>query len=249
MTVQVTDLSQGANPTTALHTGQLVVIDALSLFTPAGITISTEDSGKFRRPGQAGNAQSVLEPIWTLITEVLSIPREREVTLIIEDIALWEWSAIAPTPEIERFLRAVRALCRKVNHPSSVTFSNSSQVAPTSHTDAFPRTLQSNAALIILYHTLSAADPPTSDVHRLLLETCTTHIDCRPLTSGRSGAVSGEVRCCLRDRTFEFRNWYSQMITRRGPSSWGTEPPQLLQYRLTDASVVFFPKGTSTGVI
>lgn len=39
------------------------------------------------------------------------------------------------------------------------------------------------------------------------------------------------------------------MITRRGPCSWGIEPPQLLQYRLTDASAVFFQKGTSTGVI
>ena len=36
--------------------------------------------------------------------------------MIIDDIALWEWSAIAPTLEIENFLRAVRALCRKVNH-------------------------------------------------------------------------------------------------------------------------------------
>jgi len=122
--------------------------------------------------------------------------------LIIDDIAFWEWSAIAPTLEIERFVRAVRASCRK-----------------------------SDAALVVLYHTLSATDPPASDVHRLLLETCTTHIDCRPLVSGRSGAVSGE------------------MITRRGPSSWGTEPPQLLQYRLTDASAVFFQKGAATGVI
>jgi len=112
----VTDLSQGTNPATALHTGQLIVIDALSLFTPAGITTSIGDSGKIRRPGQPQHAQSVLVPIWTLITEALSTPREREVTMIIDDIALWEWSAIAPTLEIENFLRAVRALCRKVNH-------------------------------------------------------------------------------------------------------------------------------------
>lgn len=96
------------------------MIDALSLFTPEEITASIEDSGKIRRPGQAHDAQSVLVPIWTLITEALSTPREREITLIIDDIALWEWSAITPTLEVERFLRAVRALCRQVNHPPSV---------------------------------------------------------------------------------------------------------------------------------
>jgi hypothetical protein len=189
----VTDLRKGANPTTAIHSGQLVVIDALSLFTPAGITSSTEDNGKIRRPGQARDGQPVLTPIWTEITEALSTPREREVSLLIDDIAFWEWSAIAPTLEIERFVRAVRVSCRKVIPSFLDKIPNCSQVA-LALIVLSDRTPQSNAGLIVLYHTLSASDPPTSDVHRLLLETCTTHIDCRPLASGRSGAVTGEVR-------------------------------------------------------
>ncbi len=170
------------------------MIDALSLFTPPGVTTSIEENGKIRRPGHAQGGQPVLAPIWTSIAEAFNTPREREIVLVIDDIAFWEWSAVAPILEIEKFVCAVRASCRKVIPQSLMTFSDSSQVALAL---IFILAPQSNAGLIVLYHTLSAGDPPTSDVHRLLLETCTTRIDCRPLASGRSGAVSGEVRHCL----------------------------------------------------
>ncbi|PVG02185.1 hypothetical protein CPB86DRAFT_780613 [Serendipita vermifera] len=64
---------------------------------------------------------------------------------------------------ILRFLRSVRSLLRK-----------------------------NKCSLLATYHNL-AMEAPASSVHRYLVETCTVHVECRPLGSGRSGAVSGEV--------------------------------------------------------
>ena len=48
------------------------------------------------------------------------------------------------------------------------------------------------ATLIIYYHVVAPGDP--GDLFRRMQQTCTHHMDVRPLASGRSGAVSGEVR-------------------------------------------------------
>jgi hypothetical protein len=50
---------------------------------------------------------------------------------------------------------------------------------------------QSNAPLIIRHHVVTPDEP--DDLLRHLLQICTYHMDVRPLSSGRSGAVSGEV--------------------------------------------------------
>ena len=50
---------------------------------------------------------------------------------------------------------------------------------------------QSNASLIIRHHVVTPDEP--DDLLRHLLQICTYHMDVRPLSSGRSGAVSGEV--------------------------------------------------------
>ena len=51
--------------------------------------------------------------------------------------------------------------------------------------------VQANATLFVRHHRLS--DEP-DDLFRHLYQLCTYHLEVRGLASGRSGAVSGEVR-------------------------------------------------------
>ncbi|KZT30797.1 hypothetical protein NEOLEDRAFT_1052965 [Neolentinus lepideus HHB14362 ss-1] len=91
-----------------------------------------------------------------------------------------------------------------------------------------------NASLVVRHHVIT---PDTPDVlFRFLLQLCTYHIDVRPLSSGRSGAVNGEISLY------------------RGPSNGTahvkTTPRQrAVQYRLTDATAVYFEKGTGQAVL
>ncbi|KAG1751414.1 uncharacterized protein EDB91DRAFT_606470 [Suillus paluster] len=103
----------------------------------------------------------------------------------------------------------------------------------------FARALRSlcakmDAALVVRHHIVTPPEPDALLQH--LLQLCTYHIEVRPLASGRSGAVSGEICVHL------------------GPSMNDTKEHLIsrtsaLQYRLTESSAVFFEKGTSTGVL
>lgn len=99
-----------------------------------------------------------------------------------------------------KFLSSLRSLCRKAG-----------------------------AALIVGYRTLSAGSPDEA-AHRYLLSTCTLHLACRPLSSGRSGSVSGEL------------------IARRGPEAWPEEVltplNMVLHYRCTESGAVLFERGS-----
>ncbi|KII92961.1 hypothetical protein PLICRDRAFT_155896 [Plicaturopsis crispa FD-325 SS-3] len=108
--------------------------------------------------------------------------------------------------DVSRFSRALRALC-----------------------------LKAKASLIIRHHLVELDDEP-DHLFRHLLQLCTYHMDVRPLSSGRSGAVSGEV------------------ALHAGPSTCLPElktiPRALaVQYRLTDSGSVFFERGTGGGVL
>jgi hypothetical protein len=48
-----------------------------------------------------------------------------------------------------------------------------------------------DAALVVRHHIVTPPEPDSLLQH--LLQLCTYHIEVRPLASGRSGAVSGEV--------------------------------------------------------
>ena len=51
--------------------------------------------------------------------------------------------------------------------------------------------LQLNVAFVVRHHVVDSSDP--DDLQRHLLQLCTYHIEVLALSSGRSGAVSGEV--------------------------------------------------------
>lgn len=93
---------------------------------------------------------------------------------------------------------------------------------------------ESNASIIIRTRSLSLETP--SDLQLLLLDHCYLHIEVLGLSSGRSGAVSGEI------------------AIHAGPNSnvdiKDIRPRhKALQYRLTEHNVVFFERGTSANVL
>ncbi|KAE9394944.1 hypothetical protein BT96DRAFT_826997 [Gymnopus androsaceus JB14] len=98
--------------------------------------------------------------------------------------------------------------------------------------------LKNQATLIIRHHLVQTSgemDPLFRHLHAL----CMYHLDVQPLTSGRSGAVSGQI------------------ALHPGPNAFSTLPSLVkvrsrsaaLQYRLTDGNAVFFERGSSRGVL
>jgi len=94
--------------------------------------------------------------------------------------------------------------------------------------------LKSNASLIIRHHVVTPTEP--DDLLRQLLQICTYHMDVRPLSSGRSGAVSGEIALHA-GPSVDFPDFV--LIPRSAA----------VQYRLTDTGAVFFGRGTGGGVL
>ncbi|KAF9241867.1 hypothetical protein BU15DRAFT_87091 [Melanogaster broomeanus] len=94
--------------------------------------------------------------------------------------------------------------------------------------------LKEGATLVIRHHILSRSEPDILFHH--LQQLCSYHVEVRPLSSGRSGAVSGEL--CLHMGPVVSEP--SQQLIARATA---------LQYRLTDGGAIFFNKGTSEGVL
>ncbi|KAJ4490625.1 hypothetical protein J3R30DRAFT_3694315 [Lentinula aciculospora] len=95
--------------------------------------------------------------------------------------------------------------------------------------------LKKQATLVIRHHIVTPGelDPLFQHLHSL----CTYHLDVRPLTSGRSGAVSGQIALHSGPNAVP----PSAARTRQRSSA--------LQYRLTDGNAVFFERGSSRGVL
>lgn len=93
---------------------------------------------------------------------------------------------------------------------------------------------KTHAALIVRHHVVTPGEP--DDLLRHLLQLCTYHMDVLPLSSGRSGSVSGQV------------------ALHAGPAAVDS-PFKLIprsvavHYRLTDTGSIFFDRGTGGGVL
>ena len=112
--------------------------------------------------------------------------------LVFDELALFQWIGHEEL-DVSRFARALVSSCVKVSTnnptihsslPASSTNLNSIKITPTS--------LQNDVFLAIRYH-IAAPDDLDNTV-RILLQLSTYHIEVLPLSSGKSGAVSGEVR-------------------------------------------------------
>ncbi|CAL1706057.1 unnamed protein product [Somion occarium] len=93
---------------------------------------------------------------------------------------------------------------------------------------------KSNVALLIRHHVATPAEP--DDITRLLYQLGTYHLEVLPLSTGRSGSVSGQI-------ALHPGPGISQPVQRPIPRS------SAVQYRLTDTSVVFFERGTGSTVL
>ncbi|KAJ7647802.1 hypothetical protein FB45DRAFT_782758 [Roridomyces roridus] len=156
-------------------------------------------------PDNALPGDPVLRPILDAVVSVLD---ESEDTLVIvDDLAVLEWIGFALL-DITRFCRALHATCRKAR-----------------------------ATLLIRQHVMTppTAEPLLDDLFRHLFQMSSYHMEILPLSSGRSGAVSGQVALHL------------------GPGM----PHEVkllprssaLQYKLTDGGAVFFERGTEAGIL
>ncbi|KAI0784689.1 hypothetical protein C8Q75DRAFT_723989 [Abortiporus biennis] len=91
-----------------------------------------------------------------------------------------------------------------------------------------------NTALIVRHHIITPGEP--DDLLRQLLQLCTYHLEVLPLSTGKSGAVSGQVALHFGSSTFA-------TSIRPIPRS------SAIQYKLTDTACVFFERGTGSTVL
>ena len=101
--------------------------------------------------------------------------------MILDDISTLEWIGY-PTPDLLRFVHALSATCRKVQ-PNFVT------VLGLIYVEIAP--YQTNTSLLIRHHVLTPGEP--DDILRLLHQLGAYHLEVLPLSTGRSGSVSGQV--------------------------------------------------------
>ncbi|CAK5266072.1 unnamed protein product [Mycena citricolor] len=148
-----------------------------------------------------------------------------DLLVIVDDLATLDWLGFTVL-DITRFVRALYAACRKIN-----------------------------ATLIVRQHVLtpSGPEPLLDDLFRSMFQLCSYHLEVLPLSSGKSGSVSGQVRS-PRVRLFSYDNDRGKVALHAGP---GTSSPGVkllsrnsaLQYKLTDNNASFFERGTSAGVL
>ncbi|KAI0708926.1 hypothetical protein C8T65DRAFT_708448 [Cerioporus squamosus] len=93
---------------------------------------------------------------------------------------------------------------------------------------------QRNASLVLRHHIVTPGEP--DELFKRLLQLCNYHMDVFPLSSGRSGSVSGQVALHL------------------GPAAAEAGIPLVsrstaVHYRLTDSGSMFFERGTGNSVL
>ncbi|THH08775.1 hypothetical protein EW146_g8888 [Bondarzewia mesenterica] len=104
----------------------------------------------------------------------------------------------------------------------------------------------------IVRHHIVIPDEP-DDIFRALLQLCAYHIEVRPLSSGRSGAVSGEVSFIFLSTRNGRTDSMVKVALHSGPSLRSASEcliprSQAIQYRLTDSGAIFFDRGTGNAV-
>ncbi|KAJ7287017.1 hypothetical protein C8J57DRAFT_1707423 [Mycena rebaudengoi] len=164
---------------------------------------------RVRPPDSGSPSEPVLRPILDAVASALETNgTEFDTLVILDDLAALEWLGFSVL-DITRFCRALRATC-----------------------------IKANATLLVRQHVLAStsAELLLDDLFRHLLQICSYHLEVMPLTSGRSGAVSGQV--ALHPGPGMPRN-----SVRLLPRS------SAMQYKLTDGGAVFFERGTGAEVL
>ncbi|KAF8829844.1 hypothetical protein HHX47_DHR2000267 [Lentinula edodes] len=169
--------------------------------------------------------------------------------IILDDITTLHWTGLASPLELGRFCRALRGLCVKndavlvIRHHvlSPTIFTPSTTFTPTTFTPTFAPT---------------PGDSPQEDkeasgdaLFRSLHALCTYHMDIQPLSSGRSGVVSGQIALhqgpnFIHQGPNSTSTTTSTNTTSTKTSIVQTRPrSKALQYKLTDTFAVYFERG------
>jgi Elongation complex protein 6 len=203
--------------------GSLTYIDGLSLSVYQSPKLpdshNVDKDGYLRCPPlfAAGNGESSLKALYDIIARLLRYNSDDTISqnmmIIMDDITLLELIGV-PSITITRFIRAARALCCR--HTSALVIRAHCSPSPSAELGM----------------------PFDSDLLRVLVDVCHAHIEVRPLASGRSGAVSGEIAV------------QTGGLTLNGPEGEaGMGRKGSIQYRLNDGGVVYFQKGMGAGVL
>jgi hypothetical protein len=133
-----------------------------------------------------GDATRLLKDAFNQISDTLALyatPASKHVCVMIEDLSHLSWIG-ATEIEISQFYRAVRGVCLKVCLPLRLVL---------------PSLLnwccwcwQAGASLVLISRVIGSEPPGI--ILRDLLANCHAVINVLPLSSGRSGSVSGEAR-------------------------------------------------------
>lgn len=202
-----------------LKARSLTYIDGLSLSayrsTPL---IDSEKDGYVRCSPlfSTGSQEPSLRGLYDIIAQSLLHVSDESLTsklLILDDITILELIGV-PSITVTRFIRALRALCRR--HSTGLIVR--AHVSPSSDADS--------------------RMPFDSDILRTLIDVCHAHVEVRPLASGRSGAVSGEIAVHTGDD-----------MMNEGRDEVGMGRKRSVHYRLNDGGAVFFQKGMGTSVL
>lgn len=144
-------------------------------------------------PDVSSSKGNTLLPLLDLIRKHIGEPRgDTPYLLIFDELALFQWIGHDEL-DVSRFARALVSSCVKVSTNNPIIQSSLS-ASDTNHNSGkiTPPSLQNEVFLAIRYH-IAAPDDLDNTV-RILLQLSTYHIEVLPLSSGKSGAVSGEVR-------------------------------------------------------
>ncbi|KAK7012272.1 hypothetical protein R3P38DRAFT_3020421, partial [Favolaschia claudopus] len=149
-----------------------------------------------------------LRPAFDTVVSELGKSGGADVLVVVDDLATLEWTG-TPVLDLTCFCRALAAACRKAN-----------------------------ATLLIRQHVLtpSTTEPILEDLFRTLHHMCTYHMEVLPLSSGRSGAVSGQVALHIGPGT-----------VRAGVKLYPRS--SAIHYKLADTGALFFERGTASGVL
>ncbi|KAH8831181.1 hypothetical protein DL96DRAFT_1460044 [Flagelloscypha sp. PMI_526] len=90
------------------------------------------------------------------------------------------------------------------------------------------------ATFVIRHHILDRSEP--DELFRSLLDLCSYHIEVLPLSSGRSGAVNGQIALHPGPST---NSKNVKLFSRE----------HAMHYRLTESNVIFFNRGTAGGML
>ncbi|KAJ4493656.1 hypothetical protein C8J55DRAFT_417546, partial [Lentinula edodes] len=105
--------------------------------------------------------------------------------------------------------------------------------------------VKNDAVLVIRHHLLTSGDLLFRSLHAL----CTYHMDIQPLTSGRSGVVSGQIALHQGPNSTSTASNTTSTTSTNTTSTTKTSivktrpRSRALQYKLTDTSAVYFERG------